>query len=72
MQPAFPSDHHFHDRRGAPEAEAALAGAQLSLADLTEQIGRGLEYLARQCLPAFDPSDPREQSCSGVNETPKS
>jgi hypothetical protein len=51
MQPRFPADHHFHDRRRRP----APRGDD-EFAALTE---RAVTYLRRQCLPAFDASDPR-------------
>jgi hypothetical protein len=52
MQPRFPDDHHFHDRRRPPARH--LSGDELRLV-----ADRAATYLARQCLPAFDPSDPR-------------
>jgi hypothetical protein len=59
MQPSFPSDHHFYDRRRRPAAAARESSRTADLAALTEYA---LDYLTRQCLPAFDASDPRGQT----------
>jgi hypothetical protein len=51
MQPAFPPDHHFHGRNRRPPAARPE--------DLSAFADQALDFLTRQCLPAFDPSDPR-------------
>ncbi|HYP48389.1 MAG TPA: hypothetical protein VEQ61_07090 [Thermoleophilaceae bacterium] len=62
MQPAFPPDHHFHERRGSSGQPVHPSGGRSSAEDAaSEQVGRALEYFARQCMPALDPSDPRAQ-----------
>jgi hypothetical protein len=53
MQPRFPADHHFHRRNRNPQ------GAPGVVASSTNQSLAPADYLMRQCLPAFDASDPR-------------
>jgi hypothetical protein len=54
MQPRFPADHHFHRRNRNSQ------GARGDLARSTSQPpAPTVAYLIRQCLPAFDGSDPR-------------
>jgi hypothetical protein len=48
MQPRFPPDHHFHRRHRKSQGDLAGSTNQPTAA-----------YLIRQCLPAFDASDPR-------------
>jgi hypothetical protein len=49
MQPRFPADHHFHRRNRNSQGDRARSSQPLAAA----------HYLIRQCLPAFDASDPR-------------
>ena len=57
MQPRFPRDHHFHLRnRHLPTARGDAALSTQEFAAVTD---RAVTYLIRQCLPAFDVSDPR-------------
>jgi hypothetical protein len=51
MQPRFPPDHHFHRRHRKSQGDLAGSTNQPTAA-----------YLIRQCLPAFDASDPRGPS----------
>jgi hypothetical protein len=50
MQPRFPADHHFHRRHRNSQVDRARSSSQPPAA---------ADYLIRQCLPAFDASDPR-------------
>jgi len=50
MQPRFPADHHFHRRNRKSQGDRARNSGQPRAA---------ADYMIRQCLPAFDASDPR-------------
>ncbi len=57
MQPRFPPDHHFHRRSGSSRpAEATKEPFDACSQGFAD---RAASYLSRQCLPAFDASDPR-------------
>ncbi|HYP48908.1 MAG TPA: hypothetical protein VEQ61_09760 [Thermoleophilaceae bacterium] len=57
MQPTFPPDHHSHRRRGDEEGPVPAGERRINVPLEAE---RAAQYFMRQCLPAFDASDPRE------------
>jgi hypothetical protein len=65
MNPSFPSNfngrHKPNMTAQAPERDTLrdAMGLTWTAADLAMAAERGATYLARQVLPAFDPSDPR-------------
>ena len=58
MQPTFPPDHHSHRRSSGDEQSPPPQDERRINFPLEAE--RAAQYLMRQCLPACDPSDPRE------------
>jgi hypothetical protein len=64
MNPSFPPNFNGRDKPNAAtqawraEPLRDALGNAWSAADLAAAAERGVAYVARQVLPAFDPSDP--------------